>query len=71
MPRGHREERLEEGKADGGGRQLLREIEGKLDAAEPGVLGALGETERAEFCRLAIRVLAAREPAAWSVPAAG
>jgi MarR family transcriptional regulator, lower aerobic nicotinate degradation pathway regulator len=54
-----------------GGRQLLREIEEKLDAAEPGVLAALSDTERAEFCRLAVRVLAAREPAAWSAPAAG
>jgi DNA-binding MarR family transcriptional regulator len=52
-----------------GGRQLLREIEGKLDAAEPGMLAALGETERAEFCRLAVRVLAAQEPSAWSAPA--
>lgn len=52
------------------GRQLLREVEGKLDAGEPGVLAALSETERAEFCRLAARVLAAREPAAWSAPAA-
>ena len=51
------------------GRQLLREIEGKLDAAEPGVLAALSEPERAEFCRLAVRILAAREPAAWSAPA--
>ncbi|HEY7275590.1 MAG TPA: MarR family winged helix-turn-helix transcriptional regulator [Trebonia sp.] len=51
------------------GRQLLGEIEGMLDAAEPGVLAALSEAERAEFCRLAVRVLAAQEPAAWE-PAA-
>jgi DNA-binding MarR family transcriptional regulator len=52
-----------------GGRQVLGEIEGKLDAAEPGVLAALSEPERAEFCRLAVRVLTAQEPAAWSAPA--
>jgi MarR family transcriptional regulator, lower aerobic nicotinate degradation pathway regulator len=51
------------------GRQLLREIEGKLDAAGPGVLAVLSEAERAEFCRLAVRMLAARESAAWATPA--
>jgi DNA-binding MarR family transcriptional regulator len=51
------------------GRQVLRQIEGKLDAAEPGVLAALSEPERAEFCRLAVRVLTAQEPAAWSASA--
>lgn len=51
------------------GRQVLRETEEKLDAAEPGVLAVLSEAERAEFCRLAVRMLAAREPAAWSTSA--
>jgi len=51
------------------GRQLLGEIEEMLDGAEPGVLAALSETERAEFCRLAVRVLAAQESAAWSAAA--
>ena len=40
-----------------------------LDAAEPGVLAALSEAERGEFYRLAVRVLAVQEPAAWE-PAA-
>jgi DNA-binding MarR family transcriptional regulator len=54
-----------------GGRQLLGEIERMLDAAEPGMLAALGEPERGELWRLAARVLAAQEPAAWSAPAVG
>jgi MarR family transcriptional regulator, lower aerobic nicotinate degradation pathway regulator len=52
------------------GRQLLREVEGMLNAAEPDLLAPLSEPERAEFCRLAVRVLAGREPAAWTAPAA-
>jgi MarR family transcriptional regulator, lower aerobic nicotinate degradation pathway regulator len=50
------------------GRQLLDEAERLLDAAEPGMLAALSEAERAELRRLAARVLAAQEPAAWAGP---
>jgi DNA-binding MarR family transcriptional regulator len=54
------------------GQRMLRKIEGMLDAAEPGVLSALSEPERAEFCRLAVRALAGQTPAAWgAVSAAG
>jgi len=48
------------------GRRLLRQTESLLDAAEPGILAALSETERTELGRLAARVLALREPAAWA-----
>jgi DNA-binding MarR family transcriptional regulator len=50
------------------GQQALREIEGTLDAAEPGILGALSESERAEFCQLAGRILAGQAPAGWTEP---
>lgn len=48
------------------GRQLLDEAGRLLDAAEPGMLAALSEAEQAELLRLAARVLAAQEPAAWA-----
>jgi DNA-binding MarR family transcriptional regulator len=50
----------------GDGRRLLRKAESLLDTGEPGILAALTETERAELGRLAARVLAVREPAAWA-----
>jgi DNA-binding MarR family transcriptional regulator len=53
------------------GRRTLRKTEALLDAAEPGILAALSEPERAEFRRLAARVLAAQAPAAWGEPAPG
>jgi MarR family transcriptional regulator, lower aerobic nicotinate degradation pathway regulator len=52
------------------GQRMLRTIEGRLDAAEPGVLAALSESERAEFGRLAVRVLAGQMPAAWGTVSA-
>jgi MarR family transcriptional regulator, lower aerobic nicotinate degradation pathway regulator len=48
------------------GRRLLDEAELLLDTAEPGMLAALSQAERAELHRLAAQVLAAQEPAALS-----
>jgi DNA-binding MarR family transcriptional regulator len=47
------------------GSRTLREIEGMLDAAEPGILAALTEDERADLHQTATRILAEHEPAAW------
>jgi DNA-binding MarR family transcriptional regulator len=52
-----------------GGQRTLRETEELLDAAGPGALAALSETERAELARLAARVLAREAPAEWAGPA--
>ena len=40
------------------GKRTLRKVERMLDAAEPGVLAALTETERGELQQWAVRVLA-------------
>jgi MarR family transcriptional regulator, lower aerobic nicotinate degradation pathway regulator len=50
------------------GKRLLRKIEKMLDAAEPGILAALSESERTELHRWAIRILAQQTPAAWAEP---
>ena len=51
-----------------GGTGTLRKVEGMLDAAEPGILAALTETERGELQRWAVRILARQEPAGWAGP---
>jgi DNA-binding MarR family transcriptional regulator len=50
------------------GKRTLRDIEKMLDAAEPGILAALSEPERAEFHQSATRILARQTPAAWAEP---
>lgn len=50
------------------GTRTLREVEGLLDAAEPGILAALTEAERGELQRWAVRVLARQAPAGWGAP---
>ena len=50
------------------GKRTLRKVERMLDAAEPGVLAALTETERGELQQWAVRVLARQEPAGWAGP---
>jgi DNA-binding MarR family transcriptional regulator len=50
------------------GKRTLRKVERMLDAAEPGLLAALTETERGELQRWAVRVLARQEPARWAGP---
>jgi DNA-binding MarR family transcriptional regulator len=49
------------------GKHLLNKIEKKLDAAEPGILAVLSETERALLHQWAVRVLAREAPAAWDI----
>jgi MarR family transcriptional regulator, lower aerobic nicotinate degradation pathway regulator len=48
------------------GRRVLREVEDRLDAAEPGVLAVLTAAERAGLHEYAARALAAAMPGAWS-----
>jgi DNA-binding MarR family transcriptional regulator len=48
------------------GKRTLRKVERMLDAAEPGILAALTEAERAELERLAVRVLARQAAAGWA-----
>ena len=50
------------------GKRLLHKIEKMLDAAEPGILAVLSETESALLHQWAIRVLAREAPAAWVEP---
>jgi DNA-binding MarR family transcriptional regulator len=50
------------------GQRTLRKIERMLDAAEPGILAALNETERGDIQRWAVRVMATQEPAGWAGP---
>jgi MarR family transcriptional regulator, lower aerobic nicotinate degradation pathway regulator len=50
------------------GKRLLRKVERMLDAAEPGILAALSESERTELSQWAVRILARHEPAAWVEP---
>ena len=47
------------------GRQLLRRVEGLMDAAEPGPLGALTEEQRALLHACATEALAADAPQSW------
>ena len=47
------------------GRAVLREVEERLDAAEPGVLAVLADSERAALHDYAVRALAGVTPAAW------
>jgi DNA-binding MarR family transcriptional regulator len=47
------------------GKRALREAERMLDAAEPGILAALTEAERADLHQWAVRVLARQAPAGW------
>jgi MarR family transcriptional regulator, lower aerobic nicotinate degradation pathway regulator len=47
------------------GRQVLQEIERRLDAAEPGALAPLAAAERVALHTYAVRVLAAALPGAW------
>jgi DNA-binding MarR family transcriptional regulator len=49
-----------------GGKRTLRKIERMLDAAEPGILAALTETERGELQRWAVRIMARQEPTGWA-----
>ena len=53
------------------GRHLLQRIERMLDAAEPGVLAALDDEERAWLHESAVRVLAREAPGAWAEPDPG
>ena len=48
------------------GRRLLRRVEKLMDAAEPGVLAALSEEQRALLHACATEVLAADAPSAWT-----
>jgi len=48
------------------GRRLLRRVEKLMDAAEPGVLAALSEEQRAVLHACATEVLAADAPSAWT-----
>jgi MarR family transcriptional regulator, lower aerobic nicotinate degradation pathway regulator len=50
------------------GKRTLRKVERMLDAAEPGLLAALTESERGELQRWAVRVLARQAPAGWAEP---
>jgi DNA-binding MarR family transcriptional regulator len=50
------------------GKRMLRKVERMLDAAEPGILAALGESERTEFYQSAVRILARQAPSAWAEP---
>jgi len=52
------------------GRRTLDEVERMLDAAEPGILAALTEPERAQLHQWAVRLLTHQAPAAWPAPAA-
>jgi len=45
---------------------VLREVEVRLDAAEPGALAALTAAELAALRNYGVRVLAAAMPRAWS-----
>jgi hypothetical protein len=48
--------------------RAIEDIERMLDAAEPGILAALNETERGDLQRWAVRVMARQEPAGWAGP---
>jgi hypothetical protein len=48
--------------------RAIEDIERMLDAAEPGILAALNETERGDLQRWAVRVMATQEPAGWAGP---
>jgi DNA-binding MarR family transcriptional regulator len=69
--RDHRDRRRQVVSITASGRDALREAERMLDAAEPGILAALTEPERAELHRWAVRALARQSPAAWPDPSRG
>jgi MarR family transcriptional regulator, lower aerobic nicotinate degradation pathway regulator len=50
------------------GKHTLQDIERALDAAEPGILAALTERERAELHQIATRILIRHRPDAWAGP---
>jgi hypothetical protein len=50
------------------GKRTLRKVERMLDAAEPGILAALTDTERGDLRRWAVRIMASQEPTGWAGP---